>query len=103
MARLLVNASLAALRSDPLEVLHHICHVDFCAVDSYLGEHLIQQSASGSNKRMACFIFAVSGLLSHEHHSGSGRTFSEYGLGAEFPKIAGFAGPGGLLQSCERW
>src|SRR5579872_520615 len=101
MARLLVNAALAALRGYPLEMLHYICDVDIRAIDSYFGKHLIQQPSGGSNERMTGSVFTIARLLSYEHHPGSGWTFSKYRLGAELPKIAGFAGLGGLLQRRE--
>src|SRR5438045_3338758 len=87
MTRLLMNAPLAALRSFPLEVLHHIGDVDLRAVDSHLDENFVQKPPRGSDKRMSLPVFVIAGLLPHKHDQSLGRSFSEDRLSRVLPQI----------------
>ncbi len=102
MARLLMNASLATLRGNPLEVLHHIGDVDFGPIDADLRQHFVEQPSCRTDERMSRFVFAISGLLSDKHYASSGRAFSEHSLRPEFPKITRFTRTGGALQTRQR-
>src|SRR6266550_875751 len=83
--RLLVDALFSARL--PLEVLHHIRHVNLRAVDARLVERAIEQSAGGTDERLPLQIFRVAGLLADEHHRRRLLSLTEDGLRACLPEI----------------
>src|SRR5579863_453936 len=98
VARLFVNAPLAAFRWCPLEMLDHIRYVHFSAVDSSLLQRLIQELAGRTNKGMASPVFLITGLLAHEHDLCPCGPFAEHGLCSVLPEVTGFAVGGSLAQ-----
>jgi len=98
LARFLVNAPLSSLRSLPFEMLYHVGDVDVGTIDASFDQGFVEQASCGSDEGMAGLVFAVAGLLSHEHDLRFRGPFAEYGLGCIPPKVASFAGASGLLQ-----
>ena len=88
MARFLVNAPLAALRSFPLEMLHNIRDVYLGAVDPHLDQNFVQKPPRGPDKRMSLPVFVIAGLLPHKHDQSLGRPLSKDGLSRVLPQIA---------------
>lgn len=102
VVRLLVNASLSARRSFPLEVLHDVGDVDLRAVYSCFVEGLTEHLSSGSDERLAREIFVVARLLPHEHDLRGGPALSEHRLRSSAPQVAGAALARRLLETRER-
>jgi hypothetical protein len=88
---LLVDASLAALRWSPFEVLHYIGDVNIRPVDASLAQCLVQNFARRPHEGAACHILLVTGLFPDKHDFGFGRTFSKNRLGSILPEIASLA------------
>src|SRR5215472_9475415 len=61
VSRLLMDAPLAALVGSPVEMLHHVGHVDGGFVDSGYGKCLVENSSGRTDERMAGQIFFVAG------------------------------------------
>src|SRR5206468_2423378 len=102
MTRLLMNAPLAALRSFPFEVLHHIRDVYLGAVDSHLDENFVQKPPRGSDKRMPLPVFVIAGLLPHKHDQSLGRSFSKNRLSRVLPQITASTPGSCSLQARKR-
>jgi len=73
-----VKTSLAALRV--LEVLDRVRHVDLAARDVREREGLVEQTACGTDERLACEIFVIARDFSDQHHARVDRALAEHGL-----------------------
>jgi hypothetical protein len=51
----------------------------------------VEDSAGGTDERVAAPVFLVPGLLAHRHHGGGSRPFTANSLGREFPQVAASA------------
>ena len=80
LPRFFVNPTFATLCRFPLEVLHDVGDIDRGAIDSHLGQHLIEQSPGRSDKRMRGTVFAIAWLFSHKHDARGCGAFSKNGL-----------------------
>jgi len=84
--------------SHPLKVLNYIRDVDFASLDACLSQRAIEEQPRRTDKGPTCEIFSISRLLANEHHLGGGYAFTENGLSARLPQIAGFAMSSNLAQ-----
>jgi hypothetical protein len=72
----------------PLEVLHRIRHVHPLSVDACGSECFVEHASRGTDERPTGEIFAISGLLTHEHQRCVRRPFAEHRLGGVAPQVA---------------
>jgi hypothetical protein len=91
VARLLVNASFAALRWGPLEVFHNVCDIHLVPIDAGLSQTLVEEFSGRSNEWSTGTIFLIPRLLAHQHDGGSRISLAKDSLCGSFPKIARFA------------
>ena|ERR1700739_5131451 len=99
LTRLLVDAALAALSCDPLEMLNDVGDEHIGTVDPNFDQCLVKQFPRRPNKGMSSFIFTVAGLLADEHHARRGWTFPENCLRGISEQITSLAVAGTHLQS----
>jgi len=99
MARFLMDASLAPLRSRPLKVLHDIRHVDFGAIKSRIAESILKNLPRRPDEGASQFVFLITGLLAYEHNPSLGWTFAKHSLRRVLPQIAAPASTCRILQT----
>src|SRR5438874_3741148 len=85
----------------PLEVLHHIGHVDRRAIDARLIEGAIEQAARRPDEWPALQVFGIARLFADKHHRRGLLPFAEDRLCACLPEVAGLAAGGDNLQLLE--
>ncbi len=102
VSRLLVNASLSSLGSNPFEMFHDIGQIHRRSFESRFFQCLVEQLASGTNKRMTGTVLLIAGLFADKHDPRFCRTFSEDGLRRSLPQIARFAIAGGTTKTGNR-
>src|SRR5438876_77665 len=83
----------------PLEVLDGVRDIHLAPVDSRRLECVIEHAAGGSDEGLAFPIFAIAGLLAHEHHPRVLGAFAEDGLGGALIEVAGAAARGCRAQT----
>ena len=98
-AGLLMNAALAA--RFPLEVLDGVGDISRVTIDAGLLQAAVEETAGGTNKRVAFDVFAVAGLLADQDEGGTGLAFTEDGLGGVLVKRTAAAVPRGVAQAPE--
>jgi hypothetical protein len=99
LARLLVDAALAALSCDPLEMLNNIGDEHLRTVDSNFDQCFVEQFSGRPNKGMANLVFAVAGLFADEHHARRSWAFPKNCLRGISPQITSLAVAGSHVQS----
>jgi hypothetical protein len=62
--------------------------VNFAPFDTCLFECSVEYFAGRTDELMAFDILSITGLLTYQHHLGSGPTFAENGLLGTFPYVA---------------
>ena len=96
---LLVDAALAALSCDPLEMLNDIGNEHLRTVDSNFDQCFVEQFPRRPNEGMANLVFTVAGLFADEHHARRSWPFPKHCLRSISPQITSFAVAGSDLQS----
>src|SRR5205085_2393688 len=87
-ARFFMNATLAPRRAFPTEMLDGIGYVDVIAINTCLGQRLVEQAAGGSHEWLTLDVLAVAWLFSHEYNAGVAAPLAKHGLRRLCPKIA---------------
>src|SRR5437660_5360757 len=91
LARLFVDAALAPLSCDPLEMLDDVGDVNLGTVDSNFDQCLVKQFSGRPNKGMANLVFAVARLFTNKHHARRSWTFPKNRLRGISPQITSLA------------
>jgi len=99
LARLFVDAALAPLSCDPLEMLDDVGDEHVGTVDSNFDQYLVEQFPCRPNKGMASFVFTVAGLFADKPHARWSSTFPKNSLRGISPQITSLALGGSHLQS----
>jgi hypothetical protein len=77
-ARLLMQPSLAAFFE--FEMFNGVGHINARTLDGCVGESPVEDSAGGSDKRMALQILFIARLLADQCHAGGSRAFAKDSL-----------------------
>ena len=85
-----------------IEVLDDVRDIDVRAVYSRLCESHIEQFPGWSDKGVAFEIFAIAGLLAHQHYFGAGVALAENRLRGALPDVAAAALLHGFAKVIER-
>jgi len=99
LIRLLVNAPLTPRL--PLEVLYGVGEVNILTVKARSRQRFVENSAGGSDERLALLVFFVARLLSDKNNASVWRSLTEHGLRATFVEVASRAPDSGRTQFCE--
>ena len=86
-----MDAALTALGRRPLEMLYNIRQINLGAINTCVGQRLIQKLPRRSDGGLSCAVFLVSGLFADEPDFGILVALSEHCLRRVLPKIARLA------------
>lgn len=102
VSRLFVNASFSSLGSNPFEMFHDVGQIHLRSLESCFFQCLVEQLASGTNKRTTGTVLLIAGLFADKHDPRFCRAFSEDGLRRRLPQIARFAIAGAITRTSNR-
>ena len=81
----------------PLEMLHHVRHINPRSIDPRFIQRLVQKISCRADEGASLEVFLVSRLLADEHHGRRWLALAEDSLRSGFPEITGLTSGGGDL------